>query len=250
MVSPKISNTYIHTYIHLLRDFTDILRNPPADNPYTALSDAIHQRFGKSVEQRLRSLLSEQQLGDRRPSQFLRHLLDLAEAEGSQDSPIIREIFFNSLPAHTRPFLQCLPPGTDLATIASTADRLLELPQADIASKPTGYLAALTPTTATAGPAHTQPNLHELMHQLIAGVTALTVSVATLVDETHRRSRPTSRSPSRPRNHQQRDRSVTPDRSNTSSKSTPAHCWYHRKFGVNARSRQAPCTWTASGNSQ
>ncbi|KAF0310539.1 hypothetical protein FJT64_001975 [Amphibalanus amphitrite] len=33
---------------HLLRDFTDILRNPPLDRPYTILSDAIRQRFGKS----------------------------------------------------------------------------------------------------------------------------------------------------------------------------------------------------------
>ncbi|KAF0303278.1 StAR-related lipid transfer protein 9 [Amphibalanus amphitrite] len=58
---------------HLLRDFTDILRNPPLDRPYTILSDAIRQRFGKSVEQRLRCLLSGQQLGDRRPF----HLQDL-----------------------------------------------------------------------------------------------------------------------------------------------------------------------------
>ncbi|KAF0310764.1 hypothetical protein FJT64_001958 [Amphibalanus amphitrite] len=58
---------------HLLRDFTDILRNPPQDRPYTILSDAIRQRFGKSVEQRLRCLLSGQQLGDRRPF----HLQDL-----------------------------------------------------------------------------------------------------------------------------------------------------------------------------
>ena len=63
---------------HLLRDFADILRSPPVDNPYAALANAIRQRFGKSVEQRLRSLLSEQQLGDRRPSQFLRHMRDLA----------------------------------------------------------------------------------------------------------------------------------------------------------------------------
>ncbi|KAF0305176.1 hypothetical protein FJT64_023126 [Amphibalanus amphitrite] len=34
---------------HLLRDFTDILRNPPLDRPYTILSDAIRQRFGKSA---------------------------------------------------------------------------------------------------------------------------------------------------------------------------------------------------------
>ncbi|KAF0294851.1 Dorsal-ventral patterning protein tolloid [Amphibalanus amphitrite] len=33
---------------HLLCDFTDILRNPPQDRPYTILSDAIRQRFGKS----------------------------------------------------------------------------------------------------------------------------------------------------------------------------------------------------------
>ena len=66
---------------HLLRNLTDILRNPPRLKPYNALSDAIKDTFGRSAEQRLRVLLSEQLLGDRRPSQFLRHLPDLAESQ-------------------------------------------------------------------------------------------------------------------------------------------------------------------------
>ena len=71
---------------HFLREFTDTLRDTPTLTPYTALSDAIKERFGASAEQRPRVLLSEQQLGERRP-QCLRHPLDLAEARGSQDLP-------------------------------------------------------------------------------------------------------------------------------------------------------------------
>ena len=248
---------------HLLRDFTDILRNPPQDRPYTILSDAIRQRFGKSVEQRLRCLLSGQQLGDRRPSQFLRHLLDLAEAEGSQDSPLIRQIFLNALPPRTQPFLQCLPPGTDLATIASTADRLLELPQqSDVAAPTSGLLAAVSTSApaaaspaAPAGPFH----LQDLMSQLLTGITALTTSVATLVDETRRRERSASRAPGRARHRPPRDlsaaaRSPSPA-TNTSTSAGASYCWYHHKFGTNARSCQSPCSWSTtatqtSGNQQ
>ena len=234
---------------HLLRDFTDILRNPPTDRPYTILSDAIRQRFGKSVEQRLRCLLSGQQLGDRRPSQFLRHLLDLAEAEGSQDSPLIRQIFLNALPPRTQPFLQCLPPGTDLATIASTADRLLELPQqSDIAAPSSGFLAAVsTPAHAAvspAVPARPSYDLQELMGQLLTGITALTASVATLMDETRRRGRSTSRTPGRARHRPPRGQSAAARY--PSPGANASYCWYHHTFGADARSCQSPCSWTTS----
>ncbi|KAF0300944.1 hypothetical protein FJT64_003210 [Amphibalanus amphitrite] len=239
---------------HLLRDFTDIRRNPPADRPYTILSDAIRQRFGKSVEQRLRCLLSSQQLGDRRPSKFLRHLLDLAEAEGSQDSPLILQIFLNALPPRIQPFLQCLPPGTDLATIASTADRLLELPQqSDVANPSSGFLAAVsTSAPAAASPATSAGpfNLQDLMSQLLTGITALTTTVATLVDKTCRRERSASRAPGRARHRSPRDLSATARSpspgTNTSTGVGTSYCWYHQKFGTNARS--CPCSWSATAN--
>lgn len=239
---------------HLLRDFADILRNPPDDEPYTVLSQAIQQRFGKSVEQRLRSLLSDQQLGDRRPSQFLRHLLDLAEAEGSQqDSPLVRQIFFNAMPPKIQPFLQCLPQGTDLATLASTADRLLELPTSGstavhaVSTAPAATSPAVQPTPAvhavhSTSPASPTEDLPAMMRQLITGVTALTTTVSSLVEVTARRERASSVD-HRERRH--RERSATPRARDPEP--AAALCWYHRKYGSNARTCQPPCSWT-SGN--
>ena len=84
-----------------------------------------------------------------------------------------------------------------------------------------------------------------MMKQLIAGITTLTSTVASLVDVTSRRDR--ARSPSRssgPR--RTRDRSATPTPSNPDTL-----CWYHRKFGSSARSCQSPCTWSSQpGNGQ
>lgn len=243
---------------HLLRDFADILRTPPSDEPYDALAEAIRQRFGKSVEQRLQSLLSDQQLGDRRPSQFLRHLLDLAEAEGSpaQDSPLVRQIFFNAMPPKIQPFLQCLPQGTCLTTLASTADRLLELPSppgTHTGATSPQAIYAVTPTPPAATPADvpaavavqstsaaTPPDLSALMRQLITGITALTTTVSSLVEVTTRRERSVSTD-----RRQHRERSATPR--GRSPRAAGPLCWYHGKFGANARSCQPPCSWT-SGN--
>ena len=233
---------------HILRDFADILRSPPKVDPYTKLSEAIRQRFGRSVEQRLRTLLSEQQLGDRRPSQFLRHLLDLAQAAGSQDSPLVRQIFLNALPPRIQPFLQCLPTSTDLATTASTADRLLDLPPTASAA-PTPHFPPATMDVFTPGLVHAvqqtpSEDLPALMRQLIRGITDLTTTVSTLVETTARRER--SASTARVADHRRaRDRSATP------SPATPSTslCWYHHKYGGSARSCQPPCSWTSeNGN--
>lgn len=231
---------------HLLRDFSDILRSPPDSEPYTVLCDAIRQRFGKSVQQRLRSLLSDQQLGDRRPSQFLRHLLDLAEAEGSQDSPLVRQIFMNAMPPRIQPFLQCMPTGTDLATIASTADRLMELPQNCAPTTSPGYLAPVTAEQVhLSGHLQTTADLPALMQHLISSVSALTTTVASLVEATSQRGRSSSRQAG---NRQHRDRSTTPTRPTSQASSL---CYYHFKFGANARSCRQPCSWaTPSGNEQ
>ena len=255
---------------HLLRDFADILRAPPAKKPYTALSDAIQQRFGRSVEQRLRSLLSDQQLGDRRPSQFLRHLLDLAEAEGSpsQDSPLVRQIFFNAMPTRIQPFLQCLPQGTDLATLAGTADRLLELPpsptfpQPPVVNPPPAIHPAPAihpppaghpPPAVNAVQTATTPDLPDMMRQLIIGISALTTTVSSLVEVTARRERSASSDHRRLRNHSPpptpRARSPTQHSRSPTPRGRSQLCWYHHKFGATAHCCQPPCSWK-SGNCQ
>ncbi|CAB0030693.1 unnamed protein product [Trichogramma brassicae] len=56
----------------------DVITSPPAVTPYTFLRAKLIERLSASEEQRVRQLISEEELGDRKPSQFLRHLRSLA----------------------------------------------------------------------------------------------------------------------------------------------------------------------------
>ncbi|GBN81497.1 hypothetical protein AVEN_37312-1 [Araneus ventricosus] len=57
---------------------SDIVRNPPADNKYDALKTRILNYFSQSQSSKLRVLLQDLQLGDKKPSQLLQELRNLA----------------------------------------------------------------------------------------------------------------------------------------------------------------------------
>jgi hypothetical protein len=57
------------------RDLRDNVRNAPATNPYDHLRTKTIKRLGPNNEQRLRQLLSVEELGDSTPSNSLRRLL-------------------------------------------------------------------------------------------------------------------------------------------------------------------------------
>lgn len=56
----------------------DILLKPPAADPYTTLKNALIERYPAGEDQRRRQLLSQEELGDRKPSQYLRYLRSIA----------------------------------------------------------------------------------------------------------------------------------------------------------------------------
>jgi hypothetical protein len=56
----------------------DIITSPPERDPYTTLRTELVRRLSPSREQRIRQLLTLEEMGDRKPSQFLRHLRGLA----------------------------------------------------------------------------------------------------------------------------------------------------------------------------
>lgn len=59
-------------------DVRDILFNPPVTRRYQLLKTELIRRLGTSQEKKLRQLLEHEEIGDRKPSQFLRHLRGLA----------------------------------------------------------------------------------------------------------------------------------------------------------------------------
>ncbi|XP_070155853.1 uncharacterized protein [Polyergus mexicanus] len=82
-----------------IREVKDIITHPPEANKYVVIKRALVQRLSVSQEQRIRQLLELEEIGDRKPSQFLRHLRTLA-ADNVPDS-LLRTLLLGRLPRQT-----------------------------------------------------------------------------------------------------------------------------------------------------
>jgi hypothetical protein len=189
----------------------DIIITPPEQEPYDRLKSELVRRLSTSREQRVRQLLSHEEMGDRKPSQFLRHLKGLAP-----DVPddFLRTIWASRLPPHVQVILAGQTEGS-LDSTSQLADRICEV--------------APQPTTASVSPAPP-----DNMARLLERVEELSRQLASLrAPQTYNRSPPRDRHRS-----QSRDR-----RSTTNYPSTPHNiCWYHWHFGDEARKCTPPCS--------
>jgi hypothetical protein len=75
----------------------DIITSPPERDQYTTLNAELVRRLSVSRDQRVSQFLMYEEMGDSKPSQFLRHLKSLAP-----DVPddFLRSIWSNRLPPH------------------------------------------------------------------------------------------------------------------------------------------------------
>lgn len=192
----------------------DVLTGP-AD--YQRLKSELVKRLSVSRENKVKQLLMHEQLGDRKPSQFLRHLQHLAGADIPED--FIKSIWLSRLPSSLQPIVasQTLLP---LDALAELADRVN-----DIAS-PTQHVAETS----------TSP-----LDALTRQVTELTKQVNALSMEVQHRPRSRDRG-------QQRPRGRSPSyRSHSNYRRQPI-CWYHFTYGNKAIKCVKPCDFKMTGN--
>lgn len=109
----------------LAAEIEDIITNPPVDGKYDKLKEILIQRLSTSQEKRVRQLLSDEELGDRKPSQFLRHLRSLAGTAFSEDN-IIRQLWLRRLPQQAQAILAAQA-DLNLEKVAELADKIVEL---------------------------------------------------------------------------------------------------------------------------
>ncbi len=83
---------------HRLRHFICL---PPSEKPYTALREAIVKLTALANRQRYFALLIGVELGDRSPSQFLRHLRNLI-GDSKVDDGFLRQTFLGKLSCQCR----------------------------------------------------------------------------------------------------------------------------------------------------
>ncbi|KAH6924725.1 hypothetical protein HPB50_022753 [Hyalomma asiaticum] len=130
-------------------EIRDLLVAPPAENAYTTLKQLLISRLTPS-EPRLQQLLHYTDLGDRTPSQLLRHmrqLLHTADATTTDaDSRLLRELFLQRLPVNVRMILASAA-DKRLSELAELADSVLAVAPPSVAALQPD-IAGRAPTTA------------------------------------------------------------------------------------------------------
>ncbi|XP_048002727.1 uncharacterized protein LOC125239238 [Leguminivora glycinivorella] len=194
----------------------DIILAPPPTDKYKKIKEELIKRLSVSRQKKVKQLLSQEELGDRKPSQFLRHLRHLA-------GPNIPDEFLLSI------WTSRLPSNLQFVIAAKLNDPIEEL--ADLADR---VHDVSTPQVAAASAA--DPQMAVLMRQvseLAEGMKALKSQFGN-----DRQSRSRSRAPNKSRNRS------SSRRSQSSYRKFP-ECWYHAKFGEKATRCMKPCDFQA-----
>ncbi|GBL85011.1 hypothetical protein AVEN_56096-1 [Araneus ventricosus] len=193
---------------------SDVLKKPPADDPYTVLKTRLISQFSESESVRIRTLLSDLSLGDQRPSQLLHKMTLLAADKISDD--VLRLLWLQRLPLSTQQILTSS--SEDLPGLAKIADKILEV---------TGTLPAVDSVNTDS---------NDRISKLEARIEELTQTIRGFLF------------PSNPRRHA--NRSKSPSTSNRSKspfrKGKTLMCWYHFRFGDKALKCKKPCDFQGS----
>jgi hypothetical protein len=192
-----------------LQEIRDILVNPPAENRYDYLKAEVTRRLTPSTDRRVRRLLDVEEMGDRTPSAFLRHLRTLG---GTVPEDILRTLWMARLP-QTAQSVIAAQVGAPLDSLASMADAVVE-----------------TLTVARPPPAALYQADNDAVRKLREEIEELKLE---------RRTR--NRDFVRERRHS-RNR-FGGSRYNNKSRHNDDYCFFHNTFGARARKCQAPCSF-------
>lgn len=208
----KDDTKYAYVLSHIetkhAKEIKDVITNPPATGKYETIKKALIQRLSISQEQQMWQLLEHKEMGDRRPSQFLRHLQALAHTAIPEQ--LLRTIWMGRLPSQLQAILATRT-ADNLTEVAEQADRVHEVTCRAAA------VASVQPTT-------TGPTLEEQIKQLTKQVADLKGQLNKAKKEDKKRSRSKSRPKALPRE----DNDI---------------CYYHRRFKENAQKCTQPCAY-------
>lgn len=203
----------------------DLIVSPPATGKYDKLKTELIKRLSASQERKLKQLLMHEELGDRKPTQFLRHLQHLAGPTVPND--FIRSIWSSRLPPNLQTIV-AMQTNSSLEEVAELVDRINEIvpvtSQVSTSMPVTGQVAASQSATGTQG------GTIEALTHAVAELTRKMESMSTELRRVqrshmrgHKQGRSRSRSRSRPNDH--------------------PYCHYHYRFGERARKCVQPCTY-------
>lgn len=229
----KFNMVIQHLDQNYAKEVRDIILKPPPSGKYDKLKAELIKRLTISRDQGIQQALYLEELGDRKPSQFLRALRLLA-GTGVQDE-FLFSIWSRRLPTHVNAILAAQK-SLSLDEAADMADKICE-----VMSMNTQQVAS---TSRSNGSNLTSNNLDDMLQKMEERILArvqdgVEHQLAQLGID--RQRQPRGRSPQRGNNFRQRSRS----RRQFSQSRNPGICWYHDTFGGKARKCIEPCNFKA-----
>ncbi|KAJ8724175.1 hypothetical protein PYW07_008155 [Mythimna separata] len=224
------------------------------NNRYATMKTRLIQTYDESDHTKLERLLSTVELGDLKPSQLLRRMQNLAGNNIAENT--LRVIWTKHLPPSVRAILavsETIAKKTELNELAIMADKMLEQLHHQISA------VHNIPSPATLS-TPTEPKNHEnaLLH---AKIDMLAKEIAEIKTHHSHYGRQRGRNWRGAPRHRSRSAYRSPH-GNRQSDSNNQHrteyidnsiCYFHRKFGGQARKCTRPCTYedkhpSSSGN--
>lgn len=197
----------------ILSKVSEIVINPPATDKYQTLKTRLLSAFAESDQKKSHKLLTEQELGDRKPSELLNEMKKLAGNKVTNE--FMRTLWTRCLPNSVSAILSTSE--ADLDGLAKMADKIMEV--GDFR----GHIAAISTSSTNA----TDDRIARLEKK---------------IDELskHLRNISTNRS---------RSRSKTPAKKpDITDNSDKPYCWYHFKYADKANKCIPPCTYPNAKN--
>jgi hypothetical protein len=205
---------------------SDLLMNPSATTPYTALKHRLTEQFGETEQSRVRKLISQMDMGDQKPSDLWRTMKSLAGE--SPDTAFLKALWILRLPQNIQAVLAAndVDDTEKLASLADKINNTFVQPEVYAASTHTPSQEKPTKNARTLG-----DDRYAAMEKKIDELTQIVSKLRTTVRS------------------QQRSRSRGPrDKSTPRSPSTTGMCYYHNRFGKKAHKCTEPCNFTSSEN--
>ncbi|XP_037941993.1 uncharacterized protein LOC119674908 [Teleopsis dalmanni] len=192
----------------VIADVSDAVLHPPETGSYANLKACIIERYSESEQRKIQRLLSEVELGDRRPTQLLTELTALAKDKVSDE--FLKSLWLKRLPPQVRAILQTS--NVALAELAKLADRICEA----------GDFQQIAVASASDCPAYSDNAvILRRLEQIEQRLSRLDLRRSESV-QSRSSSRRRRRTRSRPGSH-------------------PDWCWYHERFGDRANACRQPC---------
>lgn len=198
----------------VLNYVSDIVLQPPENNKYDKLKERLIADFSDSEQTRIKAVLSELMLGDDKPSHLLRKMKQLAGLTLNEE--FLKTLWLQRLPTQHQAILSVSEDSLD--KLALMADKIHE-----------------TAGNSISEIKCSKPSVTELEE--------LRIQISELTKKMELFGRNRNRSVSNNRSVNGRARSKSP-----SKKKVYDNCWYHYKFGENAKRCQPPCKFKNQEN--